>query len=305
MMVSAPNERELADGNAMMHALLAQAVDYAGLFPPAALSMVAAVQNYAHYLAGQDAWALGRFVVPVARLQELETAAADVAHGPRAWRICALAGADVAADAQRVQAFNRAPHSAMLVDVIETRAQSLGDVAAIHDAFRDFQVYVEVALDDALPDMLSAIGDAGLRAKIRTGGVVPEAFPSSSSVARFILECVRLGVPFKATAGLHHPIRGEYPLTYAPDSVRGMMYGFVNVFSATAAAVQGADEATVVRLLEARATDRPLLHSDALQLAGERIPITAITDARRGQVVSFGSCSFREPVDELLNLGRA
>ena len=49
-------------------------VDYAGLFPPAGLDMRAAVGNYARYAAGPWAWALGRFIVPVSRLEELERA---------------------------------------------------------------------------------------------------------------------------------------------------------------------------------------------------------------------------------------
>lgn len=304
MTASTSTERELTDREGAVRALLTNAVDYAGLFPPAALSMVDAVQNYAQYLAGPDAWALGRFVVPIARLQELETAARDVVRVSTPWRICALAGADGAADAHRVAAFNRAPDSPMLIDVIEARAQSLGDVAALRSAFEGFQVYVELPLDGSLTGLLDAVGAAGLRAKIRTGGVVPDAFPPPASVARFILECVRRHVPFKATAGLHHPLRGEYPLTYAPDSVRGTMYGFVNVFAATAAAVEGADEATLVRLLEARA-EHGMVRSGTLQLAGVQLSFAAIMRARHDQVLSFGSCSFREPVDELLKVIRA
>lgn len=285
-----------------MHALLADGVDYAGLFPPAALSMSQAVANYARYLASADAWALGRFVVPIARLQELETTVEQTPHGDVPWRVSALTGADLSADAARVAAFNRAPRSVKTIDVIEGKASTLGDVAALRDAFGAFDVFVEVMPNEQLPALIEAIGAAGggLRAKIRTGGVVADAFPSARSVARFIGECVRQHVPFKATAGLHHPLRGEYPLTYAPDAVRGTMFGFVNVFAATAAALEGADEQTLVRILEARRCGSGAI--DALQLDGIFISYAAIARARREQVVSFGSCSFREPVDELLSV---
>src|SRR5690606_19531676 len=58
--------------------LLSGIVDYAGLFPPAALTMWSAVQNYAAYRSGVDAWALGRFVAPAVRLHELATAIAGL-----------------------------------------------------------------------------------------------------------------------------------------------------------------------------------------------------------------------------------
>ena len=48
-------------------------IDYAGLFPPAALAMDDAVGRYARPTgAGRDAWMLGRFIVPASRLGEFE-----------------------------------------------------------------------------------------------------------------------------------------------------------------------------------------------------------------------------------------
>ncbi|MEO7965398.1 MAG: hypothetical protein ABIT38_15930 [Gemmatimonadaceae bacterium] len=286
----------------MTRALLSHAVDYAGLFPPAALSMSEAVANYAMYSAGNDAWALGRFVAPIARLQELEAAAETVARGATHWHVSALADGDLASDAHRVTAFNRAPDSHMTIDVVEGRATSTEEIAALHDAFPNLELYVEIAPNELLPQMLDALRARGLRAKIRTGGVVAEAIPDSRNVARFIAECVRRGVPFKATAGLHHPVRGDYPLTYAPDSPRGTMFGFVNVFAATAAAIAGSDESVLASILEADAREQSLVEGGALRLGEARLPATAISRARREAVVSFGSCSFREPVDELFAL---
>lgn len=57
--------------------LLENLIDYAGLFPPAELTMAEAVRNYAAYRHSEHNWMLGRFIVPASRLQEFEQAAAS------------------------------------------------------------------------------------------------------------------------------------------------------------------------------------------------------------------------------------
>ena len=99
---------------------------------------------------------------------------------------------------------------------------------------------------------LAAVRRLGGRAKVRTGGVTRDAFPTTSDLIRFLRRCVRAGLPFKATAGLHHPLRAEYRLTYAPDSPAGVMFGFLNLFLATAFLRAGMEETEAARLLEER-----------------------------------------------------
>ena len=54
--------------------LLRELIDYAGLFPPASLPMSQSVENYDTYLRSESTWILGRFIVPVATLNEFERA---------------------------------------------------------------------------------------------------------------------------------------------------------------------------------------------------------------------------------------
>src|SRR5581483_1252946 len=61
-----------------VRALMAGAIDYAGLFAPASLPMADAVRNYARYQTGPHAWALGNFVVPLDRLKEFDSSAAGL-----------------------------------------------------------------------------------------------------------------------------------------------------------------------------------------------------------------------------------
>ena len=81
-------------------------------------------------------------------------------------------------------------------------------------------------------------------------GITKDAFPKTSELIRFLRGCVQAGLPFKATAGLHHPLRAEYRLTYAPDSPTGVMFGFLNLFLATAFLRAGMAESEAARLLE-------------------------------------------------------
>jgi len=55
-----------------LRTLLAGSIDYAGLFPPASLEMAEAARNYEAYRSGPHSWALGRFILPSARLNEVD-----------------------------------------------------------------------------------------------------------------------------------------------------------------------------------------------------------------------------------------
>jgi hypothetical protein len=291
-----------------LRALLAGAIDYAGLFPPAALDMASAVTNFAAYRVSPDAWALGRFVVPLARLDEFETVAAPllsgVDQGPP-WRLSALAGPDIDRDVAARMAFNARHAGAAVIDAIEARAASRAEVLQLDGRFPGAVVFVEVPLGEDVEALISAIRDVGAGAKLRSGGITREAFPDAGAVAHFILACHAAGVPFKATAGLHHPLRGEYPLTYSPGSESGLMFGYLNVLLAAALAARGEDYATLRTVLEARGAAAAFLREDRLGLGGHDVSLDEIRATRLRAMLSFGSCSFREPLDDLTALDHA
>ena len=292
-------------------ALLGHSIDYAGLFPPAELDMATAVANYAGYRRSGDRWALGRFVVPAARLAELEAAAetlAPKAPSPDAWPLAVLLpGPDVEA-IRSLGEFNcrhAADGAAALAgDVAEVKAESVEAVERLAAALpRWLQAYVEIPIAADPAPLVAAIARAGLRAKVRTGGVTADAFPSAHDLARFLRVCAVAGVPCKATAGLHHPLRAEYRLTYRPDSASATMYGFLNVFLAAAWLRSGLPEADAVRLLEERDPHVIRVESGGVEWRGRRLGAEAIAKAREAGIVSFGSCSFTEPIGDLETLG--
>jgi hypothetical protein len=143
------------------------------------------------------------------------------------------------------------------------------------------EVYYELVIDeswrDSVPATVGAIGAVGGRVKLRCGG---EVVPSTEQVALVMASCHATRVPMKATAGLHHPLR------------HGSEHGFLNFLCA--AVHSGEAPASVKGILEEESLDGlPLASLDA-----ERVRAT-----RQRLFKGFGSCSWREPVDDLRGLG--
>lgn len=300
-----PSERGTAPP--AVRELLGGIIDYAGLFPPAQLEMRAAVENYASYRAGTDAWALGRFVVAAGRLEEFAAAVASLGGPPgqNPWRLGALLGPDAPRDLERIRAFNEGPLSrakgAFAADVVELRVASAEEIVPrVAEIPATLTAYVEVPVDRDPRELVGALRRAGARAKVRTGGVTAEMFPPPDELLRFLRACVEADLPFKATAGLHHPVAGRYPLTYARDSPIATMYGYLNLIFATALLRRGAPEDSVAAALgetDATAFD---LADDAVSWREYRLSRDEVRAVRERGMVAFGSCSFREPLDELV-----
>jgi hypothetical protein len=285
-------------------ALLAAVVDYAGLFPPAALPMAGAVTEYAAARSGPDAWMLGRFVLPAARLREFAEAVATASAPAEFWRLSAIVRDDSEEDRAAVAGFNLASarHHA-IVDTIECKPQTLEGIDRLADAFGPtLDVYVEVPAGDEAARWLERVGARGLKGKVRTGGLTPDAFPGPAALLAFIEAAVRLHVPFKATAGLHHAVRGPYRLTYDDQAAQAPMYGYLNVLLATAAVRAGAPRAVAEQVLCQTGTSSLVFSDDAIRWGAAEWPTDIVRNTRAEQLVSFGSCSFREPVDELHSL---
>lgn len=283
--------------------LLRGVVDYAGLFPPAALSMRDAVRNYAEYRASKDVWMLGRFIVPAARLAEFESESASLLPKDSSpWKLSALAGTNVDEDVNAIHTFN-ARHIGATVDTLEMKATRIEEILIAASRIpRSLHVFVEVPIHNDPSMLIQAVANSNLHAKVRTGGVTPDAFPSSKELARFLQACVENDVPFKATAGLHHPIRAEYNLTYEPNSARGKMFGYLNVILAAAFIKHGAQLNEAVEVLEEESADAFRFDDEGVSWRSRRLSMRELSRVREISAISFGSCSFREPVQDLKDI---
>jgi len=283
-------------------ALLAEIVDYAGLFPPAQLSMTEAVANFAAYQMSDCRWMLGRFVVPVARLDEFGESAKDFfSGGNKVWKLSVLASEDLYGTVREIEDFNREFAALAACDALEVKADTGAQIEQINETVPpELTTYFEIPVDENLGDAVATLSICGRRAKIRTGGITSKAFPNARQIARFARTCVVANVPFKATAGLHHPLRCTKPLTYEKNAERGAMHGFLNVFLATAFLRQGFKAKLINELLEDEKAENFRFEDDGVLWRGEHFVGTPqLKTAREKSIVSFGSCSFDEPVADL------
>lgn len=246
-----------------LRTLLANLIDYAGLFPPAGLALPAALANYEAYLCAPQSWMLNRLVLPAARLGE--------ARLRDHWRITLLAEDQP----------GPLPVGVQTIETKQPRRLSL-------------PTYCEAPVA-AIP--------GGAFAKVRTGGLTPEAIPPAEELADFLCQAAARRMAFKATAGLHHPVRSVRPLTYAPDSPRATMHGFVNVFVAAAFAWHGARRDVVLDVLRETEAGAFRFGDGELHWRERSLATVAVRAARRDFAHSFGSCSFAEPVADLRALG--
>jgi hypothetical protein len=298
-----------ADGVDTAGVLLRDLIDYAGLFPPASLAMAPSVANYDAYSRSEWNWILGRFIVPVGRLSEFEEAFNGLpapAPGIRFtnWRVSVLLSADVAADVVGIREFNaRMAGSSSgrraVVESVELKVAGPEEVKRLSGIIpAELATYFEFPLSSC-GECIAAVAGCGRRAKIRTGGETADKFPAPESVIEFIRRCAAAIVPFKATAGLHHPLRSVDRFTYQPDSPSGIMHGFVNVFLAAAFSRAGMEAKLAVQLLDEQSAQAFHFDLDGVSWRKHRLNRHEIAAARQGFAVSFGSCSFTEPIDDL------
>jgi hypothetical protein len=268
-------------------ALLGGLIDHAALFPPASLDMPDAIAADRAARATEHAWILDRFIVPASKLGELPREAPHLS--------VVLDGGE-----GDLEAVHEARVTGRVVELVEARVdpewipdtQRLVE-AKLGDGVRTFW---ELPPSRALAGEIAAVREARAGAKIRCGGAA--GVPPVAGVAAFVAACRDAGVPFKATAGLHHPFRRFDP------GVQATMHGFVNVFTAGVFAfARRPDESTIRAVLEDADPAHFTFDAEGLRWGKLTASTEEISAARQRAVLSFGSCSFDEPRDDLRRLG--
>lgn len=276
-------------------ALLAGLIDYAGLYPPASLDMGRAVGNYLAYRSGRRAAILGRFIVDISRIDELRTAAGNDLGD---LRLSLIVAPNV--DRPRLAALLE---EGIPIESVEMKPVGMSTAESLLQNIPEhIESYIEEPIDLLDCESFAPLAGSRARVKLRMGGIVPEAFPSPEGVARALDTLKRHKLAFKATAGLHHPIRSHHRLTYAADSPRGTMHGFVNLLCATALIHSDGSATEAVQIVEEQDPCAWTLSPEWLSWRSRRWTLDQLSEARK-QFVSFGSCSFEEPIRDLEAMG--
>ena len=299
---------------ASLETLLANSLEYAGMFPPCSLALEPALQNHAQYVRSSEAWMLNTFVLPIEQFDAAKQLLSlfDPAH---LLRVAALGPKTANADAflDALEEANAATRSLSRYDVglmairhLEMFLPQDVDLAALKEAratIGDLPVFWEAPPDRAeqtialLAEHNSDEDAATFGYKLRTGGVTADAFPTSAQIASALVTPATHQLPIKFTAGLHHPIR------QFRDEVKTKMQGFLNVLGAAVLAAEHRwDAKQAATMLEDENEASFSFGEDFFAWREWKIDVERVRYRRRF-VASFGSCSFDEPREDLRALG--
>ncbi|MCB0078384.1 MAG: hypothetical protein KDD73_13300 [Anaerolineales bacterium] len=314
---------------ALMHGL----IDYAGLFPPAELTMQHAIDNYLRYRQEPEAWMLGRFIVPASRLDALSAALPTQLSDADPLPLAVLPGRGDSRDlflshievaASQIATFQQRHGRAVRVDVIEAtlpddglldtlnlkddqrlmaavdqRLAPIGDPMIFYEVPPNAHWAERVALTvEAIAAHNHAVGRRAVGFKLRCGRTPNPAFPFPEQVAFAIDVAHAANVPLKATAGLHHPVR-------AFNEEEGhIQHGFFNLFFAGLLDWSNNLPMNILTQIMLEQDNAAFTFTDdAMQWRNLRATTEQIADLRQRALISYGSCSFTEPREDLQSLG--
>ena len=285
-------------------------IDYAGVFPPASLDLREAVHAYRRLRTSEHHWVVDRFLCRASQLEDLAmVATSEMTSAEEPWHVGVIADMAPGATATMCAAFASEMAPAMTITAVETRpaAASEEGISDAIEAIGSFDLepalFIEVLPDESLDAQLDATAD-GLRsrgrsggAKLRCGGLTAKAFPSVDDVVAFLVGTANRRLPFKATAGLHQPVR------HRDEAIGTWQHGFVNVLVASVAAAEGERDDIVRGIVEETDADAFSVTATAARWRDVYLPGSAVRRARRNGFLAFGSCDVDEPIEALVELG--
>ncbi len=327
--------------HASFKAFLQNIIDYAGLFPPASLSMDTSVHNYAKYRNEPEAWMLSHFVVPASRLEELDSNMGNLFQEDKPLRLSILTRNSETTDdfyekfkqdLVDIQNFMDKRKKIVNIEFLEARfPDDLYERISLHPVLKYLNFVAEMLEEYKIPflypffegkfsdewrpqlsilfDAIAAFnkglenirkkshcGPAGF--KMRCGGGDASLIPSTEQVAFVIADCLRANIPLKATAGLHHPVRFQDP------ELDEKMHGFLNLFGAgILAKTHNLMAKQIQPVLEDQDESNFTFEDEHFNWSDWQAKTSQIEVARKTAIISFGSCSFDEPRQDLKKMG--
>lgn len=322
---------------ASLKAFMEGIVDYAGLFPPADLSLDTALQKYSQYRQSDDSWMLSRFVIPGLRLDELEPYGEQLFRKGAPYEFSVLGRRTETLSEYRehldeliafLNKFHDRHGRNVTTDILEIKlpreAVLANDIDLLTEVYNETlqqldispqtpnEVFFEglfeknwkkeiILILKAMHRHARNVEGRNVRPpafKIRCGGMEADMVPSLEQLALALNTAREQNVAVKCTAGLHHPVR------HYDDSVKTMMHGFFNVFGgAMLSYARDLSNSQLIEILEEEDPDRFRFTDKALRWNDLSVSTHEIAELRDVALISFGSCSFDEPREDLRQLG--
>ena len=325
--------------NTISRILLADIVDYAGLFPPAELELDDAIRNYDEYRREPESWMLGRFICPAARLGELKPYVDELFSTGPALRLSVLGRgggssdeflegirSDLAAAAEfgenyrdrcAIEAFEvRLPGDLSGEDevrqLLERTANGLGEFGMDGlPVFFERTIHAERSHD--LPAVLSGIAAHNtmhVRVSEKKNSTYSSGFKSRcggvETDAYPSVDDLADTIYSACTAGVPMKFTAglHHPLRHYNEQAGVVMHGFINVFVAGILADSLKIDSGRIREIVADESPESFSFSEN-RVSWKELSVSTeeIVAGRRRAVTSFGSCSFDEPREDLRRLG--
>lgn len=302
-------------------------IDYAGLFPPASLNLHDAFTGYSNYIKSEHKWMLSRFICPAKLFPELETIAGNIIESSNETFSFSVLGGSGNNDESLINRFKTDLEKTLnfclkyskkvCIEVFELKlhenSEHISLFSKINESIKNefknnVDIFYEVTLNNNWKEILSSVTEAISEInrtshnktgfKLRTGGITASSFPSSEKVACVIKTCKENIVPLKTTAGLHHPVK------HYREEVQTKMHGFINIFGAGIVAhSRNLPENTLIEIINDEDAGSFHFTDESFSWKDYSVTVSEIEEARKNFILSFGSCSFDEPVEDLKKLG--
>lgn len=320
---------------ASFKAFMQEIIDYAGLFPPANLSLDTSIQKYSQYRKSDDSWMLSRYIIPSARLKELNPYKDNLLTEGDSFAFSVLGkqtetvseykghlqnvvtslkqfhadhGSHVTTDVLEIKLPREvvfANDEDLLSEIYETTARHFAGVKEFpSDIYfegifdKNWEKEIGLILKSLSNYNNSPATEVNVGFKLRCGGVEASMIPSVEQVA-FTLNRVRQqNLAIKCTAGLHHPIR------HYDHSVKAKMHGFFNVFGgAMLGYAHDFSDEQMTEVIKEEDPEHYKFTDSGFCWNELEVSTDEIKELREVAVISFGSCSFDEPREDLQKLG--
>lgn len=289
-----------------LYAFMAGLIDYAGFFPPAQLNLETSLNNFGLYLNQEYGWMLSRCILPCNELENIQ----------KDYNFCYSVIVSSAVTAEEIESLSKFSKNITMIEVSiadsgRNSAQYTEMLAQIISRLElanlsNIRLFIEAnqiapVVDAIVQCNCSQTGSGTISAvgyKLRCGGTTSKAFPAVERVAEVITTCSTRKIPFKFTGGLHQPLRNYHP------EMATIQHGFINVFGASLLyAANRLPEDQIIECLKDEDATNIHFTDEQFSWKSYRLSTSEIDTLRKNRIVSFGSCSFEEPLEGLAGLG--